>query len=105
MKAVLVVTAAASALALLVIGGASAATDPFVTACMAKPNAGARGCECQARLARASFSPQERNLAIVGLGGNGEGFRNGIAKLKKPQRDAFLGKMQALGRRAAAECN
>jgi hypothetical protein len=104
LKILLALAVALPAAALAPAGTAGAATDPIVTACLAKPKATASGCACQAKLARVSFNRQERSLAVLGLSGRRDAFLAGLAKLKDTQRQSFVGKMLTLQRRAAAEC-
>ncbi len=94
-----------AAIALLgLAGGASAATDEFASACLARGKTSPKTCECQAKLAKASFNAEERKLAIGAITGSGESFRAGMAKMPEAKRQTFVGKMQTLSRRTEAEC-
>ncbi len=85
-------------------GSAQSAPDTFADACMARGNASRSVCECQAKLARTGFNPQERQMAIVAMRGNGEAFRASLAKMDEPKRKSFIGKMQKLKGQTEAQC-
>lgn len=98
------------ALAVLFLAAASASTpapaqpaDEFAALCI-KRGIRESACQCQARLARATFNSRERRAAINILKG-GEGVaRREVAQMGEARAKAFRSKMEALGRRAQAEC-
>ena len=92
-------------LAGVILAGASqAATDEFADACLSRGKSSPKACECQAKLAKASFNADERKLAIGAMRGAGEAFRASMAKMPEAKRKTFVAKMQTLSRRTEAEC-
>ena len=92
------------ALSLAGSGLARAATDDFAAACLARGKTSPQNCDCQARLAKASFSADERRIAIVAMRGGGDAFRASMAKMTPARRQTFVAKMQTLSQRTQAEC-
>jgi len=77
--------------------------DEFAALCM-KRGIRESACQCQAKLARATFNSRERRAAINILKG-GEGVaRREVAQMGEARAKTFRSKMEALGRRAQAEC-
>ena len=90
--------------ATLLTGSAQAAPDAFADACMAHGRASRQVCDCQARLAKASFNTQERQMVIVAMQGGNDAFRASLAKLTEPRRKTFVDKMQKLKGQTEAQC-
>ncbi len=82
---------------------ARAASDEFAAACMAR--GGREGaCQCQSKLARAGLNASERKAALAGLREGKAALKREVDALGPTRAKAFGEKMQALGRRAQAEC-
>lgn len=91
-------------LTFLPAGSAFAApADDFAAACMARGQRES-ACACQAKLARAGLNSSERRAAIAGLRGGQPAMAKEVAAMGEAKAKAFGGKMQALGKRAQAEC-
>lgn len=84
-------------------GFALAASDDFAAACIARGQRES-ACACQAKLARTGLNASERRAAIAGLRGGKPAMEKEVAAMGEAKAKAFGGKMQALGRRAQAEC-
>jgi hypothetical protein len=98
------------ALAVLFLAAASASTpslaqpaDEFAALCM-KRGIRESACQCQAKLARAAFNSRERRAAINILKGGEAVARREVAQMGEARAKTFRTKMEALGRRAQAEC-
>jgi len=95
------------ALVVLFCSGASparaAGPDDFAAACMAR--GGREGaCACQSKLARAGLDAGERKAALAGLREGKDALKRAVDAMGPARAKAFGDKMQALGRRAHAEC-
>jgi hypothetical protein len=81
----------------------AAAPDAFAAACMAR--GGREGaCLCQSKLARAGLDATERKAALAGLREGKDALKREVDAMGPARAKAFGDKMQALGRRAHAEC-
>jgi hypothetical protein len=81
----------------------AAAPDPFTAACMAR--GGREGaCLCQSKLARGGLNATERKAALAGLREGKDALKREVDAMGPARAKAFGDKMQALGRRAQAEC-
>lgn len=81
----------------------AAPPDDFAAACIARGQRES-ACACQAKLARTGLNSSERRAAIAGLRGGKPAMEKEVAAMGEAKAKAFGGKMQALGRRAQAEC-
>lgn len=81
----------------------AAPVDDFAAACMARGQRES-ACVCQAKLARTGLNSSERRAAIAGLRGGQAAMAKEVAAMGEAKAKAFGGKMQALGKRAQAEC-
>ncbi len=81
----------------------AAPVDDFAAACMARGQRES-ACACQAKLARAGLNSTERRAAIAGLRGGQPAMAKEVAAMGEAKAKVFGGKMQALGKRAQAEC-
>lgn len=77
--------------------------DSFAAACVAR---GTRedACNCQAKLARQNLDARERQAAARGLAGGADAMKKEVVAMGEARARVFATKMQALGKRAAAEC-
>ena len=82
----------------------AAPRDDFSAACMTRPKATNQRCDCQAKLARTSFSQSERSAMIRAMKGDQTGFRSALDAMGDKRRQAFVSKMQVLKTRSDKEC-
>lgn len=81
----------------------AAPVDDFAAACIARGQRES-ACLCQGNLARTGLNASERRAAIAGLRGGQPAMAKEVAAMGEAKAKAFGGKMQALGKRAQAEC-
>jgi hypothetical protein len=94
-----------AAVALFAASAAPAlAQDAFAQACLSRGKASAQKCECQAKLARASFTAPERSAMIRALSGDQAGFKVALDGMGEQRRKTFVGKMQTMRVRSDKEC-
>ncbi|MBX9739928.1 MAG: hypothetical protein K2X62_07650 [Beijerinckiaceae bacterium] len=96
--------AAVVALLLTGSGGAFAQQDAFAQACLGRGKASPQKCQCQAKLARATFTAPERAAMIRGMKGETAGFNAALKAMGETRKQAFLAKIQTLGARTEREC-